>query len=470
MEAILLVAAVAALVCGAALLARGGTLAGCLLVLAAGSCLGHPFFNLPGGPIPITLDRLLLLVVIGQYILFRRWGWLEPKPLTKADVALLAFLCVLLASTFAHDWQVRKYQPVSQVLFFYLIPLAMYWIARQTPITARGAGAAFGFLTGFGLYLALTAIAEWRGAYALVVPSYITSPSFAEFYGRARGPCLNPAGLGIFLATCLAASALWLTRFGRTGHLLFVGLAPLTLVATYATLTRSVWMAICGVLAVLGMWLIPRRWWPATIGAAAVAGVLLVAGNWDRVMSFKRDKNLEAGDTEQSVKLRPILATIAWNMFLDRPLLGCGYGHYIDESRPYLSDRTGELPLELARPYVQHNVFLALLTEVGLVGLLCWIAALGYWLRDAWRLLRDQEAPVWARQVAVVFIACFAAYLPNAMFHDASIIPMVNMLLFFLAGMTVSVARGTAQAGAGSWDRIVRWNFEPALDRRVTSH
>src|SRR6188508_3012950 len=110
MEVILLIAAIAALACGAALLVRGGTLAGCLLVIAAGCCLGHPFFNVPGGPIPITLDRLLLMVVVGQYILFRRWGWVEPKPLTKADVALLAFLGVLLASTFAHDWQVRKYQ------------------------------------------------------------------------------------------------------------------------------------------------------------------------------------------------------------------------------------------------------------------------------------------------------------------------------------------------------------------------
>jgi hypothetical protein len=33
-------------------------------------------------------------------------------------------------------------------------------------------------------------------------------------------------------------------------------------------------------------------------------------------------------------------------------------------------------------------------------------------------------------------MAMIGSYLANAMFHDLSIIPMVNMALFFLAGLT----------------------------------
>jgi hypothetical protein len=61
------------------------------------------------------------------------------------------------------------------------------------------------------------------------------------------------------------------------------------------------------------------------------------------------------------------------------------------------------------------------------------------WGRGAWRLWRTPNAPLWARQQGLLFLAFLGGYLPNAMFHDLSIIPMVNMLLFFLAGVTESL-------------------------------
>ena len=115
---------------------------------------------------------------------------------------------------------------------------------------------------------------------------------------------------------------------------------------------------------VLGLTL-PRIWRTAVIGTLVVAAVPLVALNWERLMSFKRDKELSAAEAAESAKLRPILAVIAWHMFLDRPLLGSGYGQYRTESLAYLSDRSTDLPLEKARPYVQHNVFLALAGRYG---------------------------------------------------------------------------------------------------------
>jgi O-antigen ligase len=166
-------------------------------------------------------------------------------------------------------------------------------------------------------------------------------------------------------------------------------------------------------------------------------------------MAFKRDEGLSAQEAAESVNLRPILAVVAWNMFLDRPLLGCGFGHYRDEFVAYLDDRTTELPLEKARPYVQHNVFLAQLAEIGVAGAGLFVALLAAWLIDAWRLWRSPSAPLWARQQGLLFLATIGSYLPNAMFHDLSIIPMVNMALFFLAGLTSGLSR-EAQAAASA--------------------
>jgi hypothetical protein len=42
--------------------------------------------------------------------------------------------------------------------------------------------------------------------------------------------------------------------------------------------------------------------------------------------------------------------------------------------------------------------------------------------------------------VGLLFLALIAGYWPNAMFHDTTIIPMMNMLVFYSAGVMMSVA------------------------------
>jgi O-antigen ligase len=156
-------------------------------------------------------------------------------------------------------------------------------------------------------------------------------------------------------------------------------------------------------------------------------------------VAFKRDKDVTAEDVAESARLRPILAMVAWHMFLDRPIFGCGFGQYEQESPPYLSDRTTDLPLEKARPYIQHNVFLSMLTQTGLLGMGLLVALLACWTRTAWRLWHSAMAPWWVRNMGLLFLAALGVYLPNAMFHDVSIIPMVNMLLFFFGGAVMAL-------------------------------
>jgi hypothetical protein len=413
---------------------RGGLLGGALAVLLAGSCFGHPFFNVPLGPLPLTADRLLLAALLVQYLLYRRWGWTDPKPLAKTDYLLAAFLIVLVASTLSHDFQVRKAQPLSQLVFFYLMPVVLFWIVRQTEWTARSAWWLFTSLAVFGVYLCLTAVAETHQAWALVFPKYIGSSDVREFFGRGRGPYLNPMANGIVQGLGLCASLMWWPRLNRPGKLMLLAILPVFAWGVYSTFTRSVWMgAGLGLMIVVAL-STPRNWrWPV-LSSVLLALVVVSAAGWESFVAFKRDKDVSVEDVAESAKLRPILATIAWHMFLDRPILGCGYGQYIQESPAYLADRSGDLPLEKARPYVQHNVFLSLLTETGLLGMGLFIALLASWTRTAWRLWRSASAPRWVRQTGLLFLALVGVYLPNAMLHDVSIIPMVNMLLFFCSG------------------------------------
>ena len=284
------------------------------------------------------------------------------------------------------------------------------------------------------------AIAETYQAWEFVFPRYIASPDFHEFLGRGRGPFLNPAANGIVQGLGLCATLLWWPRLNRPGKLLLMAALPVFAWGVFCTYTRSAWMgAGVGLLVMIGL-TTPRGWRAAAVGSIAVGSVLALAGSWEHLVTFKRDTYLSAEDAAESARLRPILAVVAWHMFLDRPLVGCGYGQYIQESPAYLADRTTDLPLEKARPYVQHNVFLALLTETGLVGMGLFIALVTSWTRTAWRLWRGGLAPMWVRQMGLLFVALMGVYLPNAMFQDVSIIPMINMLLFFFAGAIVGLA------------------------------
>ncbi|HVX11738.1 MAG TPA: O-antigen ligase family protein [Pirellulales bacterium] len=423
----------------AVLLLRGGPLAGALLVLLAGICFGYSFYHVDGGPIPLTADRLLFVVVFAQCAVLRRLGWVDPKPIGKPEIVLGAFVGVLALSTLLHDWSYEHNQPLSRLLFYYLMPVGMYWIARQIPLDERGARVLFGSFVFFGIYLAATAVAEfmrWRG---LVFPGYVASTDYYSFLGRARGPLLNPIGNGYLLAIGFCALLMWWPRLRRPGQLVLLAGSALFLAGIYGTLTRCVWLGAVTMLLIVAACVLNRAWRLPLIGGVILSLLLVGATQWNNLMNFKREEGRAAQESAESVQLRPILATVAWKMFLQRPLLGCGFGHYRERYVDVLDDRDTDLALDKSRPYVQHNVWLGLLTETGFVGAALFTLVMGYWLRDAWRLWRS-SGPLWSRQIGLLFMATSGSYFCNAMFQDLAIIPMVNMVLFFLGGLVSASA------------------------------
>ena len=102
---IIAAAAVALTIWGAVVFLRGGLLAGCLAVLLTATVFGYYFYNVPTGLMPLTLDRVLWAVLVVQYVVWRRLGKADPKPLGRDDWLLLAMLGLLTFSTLTHDWR-----------------------------------------------------------------------------------------------------------------------------------------------------------------------------------------------------------------------------------------------------------------------------------------------------------------------------------------------------------------------------
>ncbi len=438
MEFLLLVFALAAMLWGGWLMHRGGSIVGILLVLLVGSCAGATLWSQPFWPFPLTADRILLALVCGQFLLIRRRQRSPAVRWSTADRLLAGLLVVLLLSAIVQPASEKGVSPLPRLFAFYFLPLAVYAMARRTSLQQTHLHWILATLTLFGVYLGATAVCEARGLTELVFPRYISSSEFEEFLGRGRGPFLNPIANGITLAMCVAATLMFWPRSAAAGRLLVLAAVAVQLAGAYYSLTRSVWIGIGLTILVVLLCCLPKLWRTLMIGAVCVTSVGVVVTQWDNLMVYKRDKDLDASLSAESAALRPILATVAWKMFLDRPLLGCGYARYFEAKNDYLADRTTDYALDKVRPYVQHNVFLAALVENGLIGLALYLLLIGCWTRDAWRLWKS-PAPLWSRQAGLVFLASLAAWVANGMFHDVSIMVMMNMFQFFLAGLVQSL-------------------------------
>jgi len=409
MTAILVIAGIVGLVWGTWLCLRGSLIAGCLTYLVMASCFGAYFLQFDAGGVTLSLDRLFLVALAITFVVQWRLGKTDPKPMTRVDYLLLGLVGVLIVSTFTHDWRAaepNRVPVVQHLINGYLIPLAVYWIARQATLTQRNVTMILIALTGMGVYLAATGLAEAAGQWSLVFPRYIADPEVGTHFGRARGPMVQSICYGLYLASCLLAAWLWRERLARHGKLLIVLMVPAFLAAIFFTNTRSVWLgAATGLFVVLAVTL-RGRVRVAVLGSLVVAGLLAGVTKMDAFMGLKRGGT--AADTRTSNSMRASFAYVSWKMFQDRPLLGFGFGHFAEEKLPYLTDRSVDLHLENIRPWVHHNTFLSVLTETGLVGFTLFLGVYLGWGHAAVTLVRAERAPPWVRRHGALMLGVLA--------------------------------------------------------------
>ena len=405
------------------------------LVILLGSVFSYDFFHVSGGPIPITLDRLMLGGLAGVFAWQFAHGKQSLRRFNSTDWGIMMLTVVITLSTLMGDFTFLGNMPASRLLFFNLLPVALYMVMRHTRINDCDLKLiSLGFVV-LGLYLAVTAIAETRGLGAIVFPRYIMNPEFEEFFGRGRGPFLNPVSNGVCMVLCLCCLWMWFPNSSLRRKAVIVGLACLMCLGIYSTLTRSVWMGLVFAAAIVVFMPASKSYKGAMMITASLLLMFLAPVLADKVFSFKRDKEVSVADMENSAKLRPMFVTVAKRMFADRPFLGVGFGQYARAKYPYLQDPYSAEPLSMTKGYMQHNIFLAYVTETGLLGLSTLVLMLSLFLRAAWTIWRDTRLSFWQRQFGLLMMAMLANHCVNGMFHDVSIIPMENMFLFFLAAL-----------------------------------
>jgi O-antigen ligase len=420
------------------LLRRGRLFIGAISVLLIGTVLGPSFFAIDG-PIQISLDRVLWLTLFIFAAVGWRLGTIHLPSLSRIDVMMIGIVVWFLIRAVIAGPPPAGSSPTARWLFYIAMPAGMYLIARLVIVRQSDVRWMTKSLIGLGLFLAITAIFEITGAHALVFPKFIVNAEHWEFFGRGRGPLLNPSGNGMLISIGLVATCLEFLYAKPRVKLLYAAVGLVLLGGVYATLTRSAWMGAIAAAGLIVLMYSPR--WVRVLGLAStvLVGGAMMMGLKDQVIQMKRDKNLSAADAEKSMALRPLLVVIAWEMFQDRPIVGHGFGHYNAHNDVYHNDRSYEMPLELARPYNQHNVFLSVLVDTGLVGLSLFIGWILAVIGIGFRLAGEGQRKTEERYVGLIFAGTLIAYLCNGMFQDTLIIPMLHMFLFFIGGVAVSI-------------------------------
>ena len=431
--------AIAAAVWMVPVVATGRIIVVAMIALGVGTIFG-PYFFAYDGPIQLSIDRFIWILLFGMVMVGWRTGNLNLPTLSRIDILILAIVGWFFVSALRGGPMTLANSAVSRWLFYIAVPAGMYAIARLTSIQKRDVRLMLSASIGLGLYLAITAMFEVAGTQALIFPRFIADPEIWHYFGRGRGPLLNPTVNGILMSIALVAGSLGILYSRSRENILFLAVAILILLGgVYATLTRSAWLGACAAVGMVGIVYSPRWLRVVTLLSLVVLTFATVTGLKDEVMQMKRDKYLSASEAANSVKLRPLLAVVAWEMLKDRPITGHGFGHYIEHSSRYHSIRSYELPLEQARRYSQHSLFFSVLVDTGAVGFLMFGSLIAMLSAIGWQLARSQQNPPEARWIGTLTLGLIAAYVCNGLFHDVLVIPMVHMFLFFLFGVAVTV-------------------------------
>jgi O-antigen ligase len=434
---------------------KGSLIVGSIAFILLGYVFTKDFWIVRAGPLPLTVDRLL---IAGLMFLFAwRWwrGKVQLRPLTGTDLLGLLFVGYLTLRCLFTDSPgvvASSVPPLWRLIASFWMPAVLFLITSNAELDQKHWKYLLAGLSVLGVYLAVTGIAEVKQQWWAVFPRFISNPELGTHFGRARGPALMSASLGTYLAICFwAAWFLW-SQIGRWWKLGLSAAMLLMCVALYYTFTRSCWLGLLAGLAFVPWLSIPRSWRPAL-----VAGMILGIGLGGLCVGSKivnMGRKDSDGDAGHSVFQRASFVYVSMRMLSDAPLFGCGFGRFYDQKMPYLSDRSQQIELESIRKLDHHNTFLSVLTETGVVGFSLFVAVLTAWFRTACALVRCPSTQ-WTRNQGLFSLAVLMAYLTNALFHDLTLSPSEQWILCLVMGVTVGLQNMARQIAPHKQEKAV---------------
>ncbi len=364
---------------------------------------------------------------------------------------IMAFLVVYLAaSSSATGWVTQITEPkVRSAPYFrflgsILLPFTMFFLVYNSTRRSAQIKIALLALTFYGWYalyigyLQFAALQGMEQARGLIWPEYINNADFGIHFDRARGAFRGASPQAMLLVLLFYVDWFLVNRLKGPYRTALIVQAILIPPAIFFTGMRSsfVAFALCGI--VWCIWGARRRFGKAKLLLATMALVIAVTTFWTQI---KQSKRLTA---PRPIYARLVLVQQTWDIFKDHPVFGVGFGHFVDAQQELPRDPASLAAGMTHGVLVQHNLFLNMAAETGLIGLVATIALFVAVFTQSLKLYRKLPATahgLLSRGLVVLFWVLMVNYLTDAMFRDTLWDVFVNGLFWSLAGMIVGFNR-----------------------------
>jgi putative inorganic carbon (HCO3(-)) transporter len=342
---------------------------GVVLVLAALSLISERF----------------LLPALGAALFFRLVSWAEsgrPVPRTPLSPALAGLLVMLPVTLWATPLPETSWPQALRLA----LGVGVCWATAGRIRGRRGLALAAGGLAGVGLVLAGGALAtvSWMTEEKL---SWLPLGLAANF-PRWTGESVHPNVMAGALVQALAFLCGWWLFDGRRlrwpARWGLAALCVLLGVVLALTKSRGAYLGLAGALGLLALLRWPKWGWGVWLAAGAGAGLVL----------WQRPELLQVVLTEQHSAASQLQGRLdIWSravfMLQDFPLTGIGMGTFTavaDKLYPFSINGPGSVTHA-------HNLFLQVGVDLGVPGLVCWLAGLLGAAGCGWRVYRQADAP-----------------------------------------------------------------------------
>lgn len=278
-------------------------------------------------------------------------------------------------------------------------------------------------------------------------------------YLRLSSTFYNHNGLAGFLILPTILS-LWLAiKEKQYGHILSVTLSILLCTAFFLTFSRGGYISL-GISLIVFFVMLARSeaHTKVFLKKISVIGVLLLfsAGAAYGIFSLKKIQaerhtsvvaqpyaGERAASGETGLRARLIYMRYALSLFREQPLVGYGLGSFASEARRVQRD---------VRFYSTdpHNLYFRFLAELGLIGVMFFVAFVGLVIRIGW-------FASWTRDANLLAGTFFAGFV-GILVHNGGDVDFqfpANVFLFFLTA-SVLVASPKKESGASAW-RVGQW-------------
>jgi O-antigen ligase len=317
------------------------------------------------GPVPTTLLEVLILLTVVLYVAghIQARDWHPVRTSLEVPIALLLVAGIVgIAISPNHLGALGFYRAyfIEPILLFY-VAIDLLRTRQQFRIVLLG------FVTGATIF-ALLNLGAW--AVALIRHDVIQTGNAPEAL------YMSPNAVAIFLEPplCVAAGFALYADEARDRYFA-ITCASLLVTALVFTLSRADLLTLTALAVVVVLTMARRRLRLALLGGAAIGAFAVAQIPY---VQQRLAHQLDPHYANNTFEGRLQIWSDTLRMLRDHPLLGAGLRNYMHMMSSYVGpDRLPEL--------YPHNLFLAMWSELGLLGLTTFAVILGMLLWRGWR-------------------------------------------------------------------------------------